>query len=1286
MNRFRTKKKAKEAKEETLASRPYHETEQSSLPSFKGFRRAKKSSEEPKKEIDLTAALPTNDDFRTSLLMTNLSARFSMLREQDDPSTKIGKASDDSVLLPKRQSRLADFGFAGGLSDIAEVESIKAPAFSRMNSYVSDDADSTKGGSVMSRGKPTEGNNLFGGRQKIYKITSTGSGTKNGTGMGGRALYEDDVAQSAFQLWRQAEKRGRASEVDADYNEDEAEPRRSESPGPLGYNQRRETSSTMSSASAVARNSTAATSITSQPPALSIKDLQSNSNPPSAATTPVLERNVTRTRRLYEQGLTQDLHDQQSSALSRIDTLARQRNLGNRTPDLVRNSPSPTTFAFNNDRFSNDRRPVLAKASAPNLRSMSPPTTGSSLGGTATLPETKTSLPGSPPLSPPISETGEHPLLAIQPNDRGKATAMGVFQKPVQPYDESKYAQRQLLRQGRETPTQRLRGESNASFATGRSRSSSSVQRQPLGAVPTSAPKLDLKPQEPLASLTFLDDSDDGPPSAELPKIETPQTLNRPSDKDHPAFRESSLPTPLSMDSHVSSEPSPVSENPDASNANSHQVSPVDSPTLGPTVGAGLSGMVRQHLRGDSNASSVYDNPPPTAGFDSRFPTDNTPEDMIREGLEGKSNPWMASDQDWQQLTDDPTARDSLEAPGTHGEKDVSFDSSTRNSSSNEMENEPDEFASQLANARRRVRERLTSYVESDSSQAPSPLLQPESPQVPLNQIPATNPLGIGILKPKSSRGSLIDRSRNIVGSQSKAMKMLGIAGPTSGTSPNPGKQAFEDKDASPLATMEEEPAKEALQESPAAAKEDDEASTPAERTSNDDDDNSNTHPGLRAFRQARRELQKRKELETLARHQASKNTSQGPPQRDEQPSEGRSTPVTERGGSQQHPSWEYKAPPRPQRAPSEESGRGFRGNSNPASRQASTERNRSGSEASGGSSGNRPARLRGNSNAYDDQNGLRPNGGPRPPMMRSPGLPGTDIRRSPIMPPQPYPGSNSVSPIPSPGYFDRAPGNLAPGSNRGYDSHSGPSSPHDASMGLPPSYGMTNGGSGRTTPTAASAPGGRSRRPSAPQSPAFSTTTSTLNDSMRRVVKKDDISEPTFIMSTSRVPTVNLPYSASSPDKVGDSRSRSASGSRDRSNSNTGVNAPPLPPINPRRKWEGSRARGMFGPFIGRKGDADDSQATSSSPHLPLGMPSPGEESRGAFSASEDEDGSRLDQRRRLRKVTGESQVPAPRAPAGWERSPNPPMVVAGPPASRTVVTPGMRQSSNGAMPGGMI
>ena len=97
------------------------------LKTSKTFRLGKRHQEpKPKLELNLANVLLSSDDFRTSLLMNGLSARFFMLREQDDPHSKIGKANDDSVLFPsKRQSKLNAFGYQSyGLSDIAEVASI----------------------------------------------------------------------------------------------------------------------------------------------------------------------------------------------------------------------------------------------------------------------------------------------------------------------------------------------------------------------------------------------------------------------------------------------------------------------------------------------------------------------------------------------------------------------------------------------------------------------------------------------------------------------------------------------------------------------------------------------------------------------------------------------------------------------------------------------------------------------------------------------------------------------------------------------------------------------------------------------------------------------------------------------------------------------------------------------------------------------------------------------------------------------------------------------------------
>ncbi|RSL86350.1 hypothetical protein CEP51_002892, partial [Fusarium floridanum] len=486
MNRFRGRKKGKD---ELDAPRLSVESESSSP--FKMFGKKKAPEEEPKKEIDLASALPSTDEFRTSLLMTNLSARFSMLREQDDPNTKVGKASDDSVLFPKRQSRMMDFGFSAGLGDIAEVESIRAP-FARSSFQSSDDAASTSG-SIMGRSKPTEGNNLFGGRQKIYKIAAGGSGA-----MSGRALYDDDVAQSAFQKWRQAEKERQGLE-DFDQNDSmESETARPESPAQPDYNRKRETNSTTSSGP---RNSTAATSITSSQPASSVKDWQSFAGTSrTVSPTPPMERSVTRTRRLYEQSLNQDVQDQQSSALSRLDTLSR-RTLGNRTPDLTPTVPSPASATFG-DRFVT--RSILAKASAPNLRSFSPPTSSqlSPVDSANKFPSVEEKAFGAtPPLSPPISETGE-----AQPLDRSRL----LNGRSSGQYDENRYAQRQVqMQQGRDTPTNRFRTESNASQPTV-SRSSSG--NRTFEKHDSSLLRTEPTVQEETQPSTFFDDDDDDQP------------------------------------------------------------------------------------------------------------------------------------------------------------------------------------------------------------------------------------------------------------------------------------------------------------------------------------------------------------------------------------------------------------------------------------------------------------------------------------------------------------------------------------------------------------------------------------------------------------------------------------------------------------------------------------------------------------------------------------------------------------------------------------------------------
>jgi hypothetical protein len=395
----------------------------------KKTKKGKKGQEEVKPAFNLDAALPKVDDFRTSLIMPGLSTRFSMLREQDDPGSKIGKASDDSVLLPKRQSRLHEFGFIpGGLSDIAEVSSLNGsirPPFAneRQNSFDSRDDDDGSG-SMMSRARPGEGNVLFGGRQKIYMISN------NSTKGLGRTLYDDDVNMSAYQKLRQEEKDRLRQQ------EEEQNGQRSEPSSPSALSRKRETSSSTNSGTVNTRTSTAATSIASQ--GASAVPVSSPSRPTFNGPIPPPEvgRSTTKARRLYDQGLDLHIQEQQSSAMSRLNSIQRARApTGRSTPPIPFQARSATNL---NDRF--NRGPPFRSESPTTFTQPAVSRNNSSAESSPVL-----ARPKSPPLASPVTSDSEDAFAlnaALQPNDRGKATAMGAFNKPKEAFSEQQYAER----------------------------------------------------------------------------------------------------------------------------------------------------------------------------------------------------------------------------------------------------------------------------------------------------------------------------------------------------------------------------------------------------------------------------------------------------------------------------------------------------------------------------------------------------------------------------------------------------------------------------------------------------------------------------------------------------------------------------------------------------------------------------------------------------------------------------------------------------------------------------
>ncbi|KAI9766441.1 MAG: hypothetical protein M1840_006548 [Geoglossum simile] len=599
IHRLRTRKKAKEA---SLAPRrPSDESEVPPLPTMggKSLKLGKGRHAGPKPDFDLAHALPPTDDFRTSLLMPKMSARFSMLREQDDPNTKIGKANDDSVLAPRRSSRYGEFGVSspgpwspgGGLSDIMEVSSIKGsirPPFANSNGSSEDigtDDESSQSGGVMARSRGGDGNNLFGGRQKVYRIpagasslknlSSTGGDQDSNRGMGGKFLYENDVAMSSFQRLRETE---RERERDMD-RKGEAElqqsqqPDRENSPPLSDYNRNRETSSSTTSGPPNTRISTAATSINSQnPPSIYGGNSQAWANPPALPSpgsggqgVPAAERPNNKSRRpLYEQGLDQHLHEQQSHAINRFDILSRQRTMNGGTS----HSQSPTLNHASgvsnlNERHDRSTSPTTKSDGvgmrAPSSRPASPGLGSFNFGLSGSCTEVSSSDKSSSEKSSPLVASGRGPRSRPlnmggngapdpwastpgQSDDGGVAAVVfGAFARQKKQYNEQQYSQRQVQMQiereaqlpPRSPPPQvpapnppvtaRTRIDERTAYRS-RSRSNSLTQRQYAKPTEPAPRKIDQMPfdvgrppanakdaSQPNGTFTFLDVSSSEP-------------------------------------------------------------------------------------------------------------------------------------------------------------------------------------------------------------------------------------------------------------------------------------------------------------------------------------------------------------------------------------------------------------------------------------------------------------------------------------------------------------------------------------------------------------------------------------------------------------------------------------------------------------------------------------------------------------------------------------------------------------------------------------------------------
>lgn len=840
MNKFRARRKAKEQQQ----TETYSDSDAHHGLTF-GFGKQKKSTPESKPVIDLATALPSTNDLRTSLIMPNLSARFSMLREQDDPSTKIGKANDDSVLFPKRASRLNLFGH-NPLTDIAEVDSIsdsvKAPFAQRerKHSLDAEGYDSDCGGSIMNRSRPGEGNNLFGGRQKLYKIPAASLSSNNAFnaytsqpdsgGMSGRVMYENDVSLSLFQKYRQKGKEDQENQDrrgSLDGAEDNS-PRLSET----SFSKNRGTTS--STTSVPRRSSTAATSIESQSPILNQSNasvLSSGSPTTTTAPKPGPDRNPTIYRKMYGQALNQP-NSVQRIAKDVFENLGRPRAATN---DKKANMllPVNTNSDLNESLSRTKHSPPLS-----NLRAASPPPSAP-LSGNAMLGSPRDLRPVEAaqgegygyarPLSPPVSDSEDAVTLAnsVQPEDRGKATAMGLFNKPSRDYDEHQFSQRQLqMHQGRISPfphkatptpasTPALHDdaasmpgaddtseEKQADTKDVSARVASLIRRQNEELVAlemqnaASDPEPETTPSEDgVTGNTFLESEDELPSKGNeeetsVPTIETP-------DDTHPAFRPVEEGFQFPPFGNTSAEAQPADDQrPLSSISQDHSTATPGGNTLDPpSEGQGLSRLIRTHLRHDSDKSSICPpaSPPIPSSFTCESPTLGTSNIILPAFEVAKQDEPVDAQfklaQNARQFLTNATllknrsenqaqrlAKEDASHVGQHPESARSWQDEMQSrhhrGASTETQQEREDFNNELAERRRIVQERLRSVAESNSRSG-----NPVHPTEP-NLAKSGNGFST-MLRAKSSRTTVNDDPLIPPVPQdpsSRAMKLLGLA------------------------------------------------------------------------------------------------------------------------------------------------------------------------------------------------------------------------------------------------------------------------------------------------------------------------------------------------------------------------------------------------------------------------------------------------------------------------------------------------------------------------------
>lgn len=813
MNRFRKHKKDKEKAKEASAAlesgpAPTPAPAPASAPLGFSLNPLKmKDSPEPAPQLDLSSALPSSDNFRTSLLMPKLSARFSMLKEQDDPTSILGKASDDSVLFPKRASRLNLLGHnPSTLADIDELSDGSRPsvALGRTDSYASggdgvyggygtddDRSQNNQSGSIMSRARRAEGNNLFGGRQKVYRIpvrspSGVAPPTESSRGMG-KAVYEHDLNLSAFQRWRNKEKNRAAEDAARESTAHDHEDARS-----TFSSAQRTTFSSTASGPAIDRTSTAATSIdesqyNSSQAQASAADISVDGRSPS--TMSHQKNSSARSRRLYGQGLNQAAQNQQQSMLNRLEGFGRQRA---GTPELAMNRNFTKSAGNLRDRMQKLNLPeptTTSRPTSPPSSATSPqPQIASDNAPKERISPTAALFGGAPPLSPPSSEGDDGAALlaaALNPEDHGKATAMGLFNRPATGFDEQAFAHRQLqMQQGRDTPPlrrpspprrpppqeplSRPRGLSKSSYRS-RAESVSSYYSNDAqhGIDHSRTSSVEASPGRPGARTMYAAStaSDSGDETDYGHSLHHSSVTSKPS-----TLTGDYLETLPEMSYSDHGDLKPIEENDRTDFVRETTPERPDSPVL---HGSGLNG-IRSHLRTASDKSSIYPLPSPglpPQQFSSlnklgtqEIITECSPTSSVAD--ETHEVDAFVSDDHYNQPSPHASFRQSSDVTTSRGSGDSSesvaspingFAITTswkeelayhrQRGESTETQKEREVFALELAERRRKAQEKLRSVAESDS--------RPSSPKPDRSTSDLKAGNAFSLLKHKSSKQGL---------------------------------------------------------------------------------------------------------------------------------------------------------------------------------------------------------------------------------------------------------------------------------------------------------------------------------------------------------------------------------------------------------------------------------------------------------------------------------------------------------------------------------------------------